>query len=254
MQGKVVHLAVGKHRVEDDHLALLRENGQPFRAVEVVPRLRASVWVFCSLRPGKVGLTAGSDVVEVKEDSRETIHGAILDRCDHFRIVRIRLRVKEVVVGRVVLLVLILEDLDVLGVGNGNAGEHHHAPIDGLEESVAHCGQEVLRRRAELLRRLAFVRILKSHARLGHVRHCSANDVLVLAWGEEVLYTHHEWLERDGHDFRHLSWNQARQRVNVAHVHRRPNPLSPLHQKQPALLQRPLDALDTNALVVEEGR
>ena len=77
------------------------------------------------------------------------------DRGEHIGRARVRGRVKEVVVGRVMLHVIVPQDLDVLGVRDGDAGQILDAAVDLFEHGVACRGQEVLRRGAEFLGCLA---------------------------------------------------------------------------------------------------
>ena len=144
VQRVFVHVSGGEHRVENDHLpavqrpasfarrqrqglrrgnpfclagracanlALLRVDRQTRAAVEVVHRLRPAIGVPLGLRAGEVGLPARSHVVQVEEDGRQPVLGAVLHRGEHLGVARVGRRVEEVVVRRVVLEVLVLEDL-----------------------------------------------------------------------------------------------------------------------------------------------
>jgi len=92
VEGHLVEFGRGVHRVEDDHLAELWVDGQPFRAVEEITRRRRSA---C---PREVCRAALLDVREVEEDSSQPVFRAHLGLCSHVRVGRVFLWVEKVVV------------------------------------------------------------------------------------------------------------------------------------------------------------
>ena len=122
----------------------------------------------------------------------------------------------------------------MLGVRDGDAGELHHALVDPLEQRVARGGQKVLRRRAELLGRLAAVDVLERNARFRHVRLGALDNMLRLLEVQEVLDLDHQRLQRDGHDARDDARSgEVGNLVHVPHVDGRPQPLPALHAREP---------------------
>ena len=89
-------------------LALLRVDGEALGAVEEVVWLRATVRELGGRRAREVGRAAAlgsvgvvGHIVEIEEDGRQPVLGAVLDGCEHLRISGVRGGVEEVVVGRI---------------------------------------------------------------------------------------------------------------------------------------------------------
>ena len=120
------------------HLARLRIHREPLGAIEVVPHLRPTVGILGRRGAREVGLPSparhvrvGGDVVEIEEDGREPVLGAVLHRGEHLGVAGVRRRVEEVVMRTVVLHVVVPQHLPR---GAPSSGVKRGARIEEEEE------------------------------------------------------------------------------------------------------------------------